>query len=75
MSPSGRWHQKKYVARPHLGRKVRRSLFESLESRRLLATDLLAYHASSGVNSTETQLTPGSLNVDSFGKRSGNSGS
>src|SRR3954452_24721997 len=66
MSPSGRWNQKKHS---HSPRKLRRSLFESLESRRLLATDLLTYHASSGVNSTETQLTPGSLNVDSFGKR------
>jgi fibronectin type 3 domain-containing protein len=69
MSPSGRWNQIKCVTRPHSRRKVRRSLIECLETRRLLATDLLTYHSSAGVNSTETRLTPGSLNVDSFGKR------
>ena len=43
--------------------------FEALENRRLLATDVLGYHSGSGTNSTETLLTPASLDINSFGKR------
>src|SRR3954470_14941908 len=45
---------------------------ESLEARWLLATDVLTYHNdnfSTGVNSAETQLTAGNVNVANFGKR------
>ena len=45
---------------------------ETLESRRLLSTAVLTYHndnLSTGLNATETQLTPGNVNVSSFGKR------
>ena len=48
----------------------RKAWFECLETRRLLATNVLVYQGSSGgTNSTETELTPGSLNINSFGKR------
>ena len=43
--------------------------FEPLENRRLLATDVLGYHSGSGTNSTETLLTPTSLDFHTFGKR------
>ncbi len=44
---------------------------ESLEARRLLSTSVLTYHndtTNSGVNSTETALTPTNVKVGSFGK-------
>ncbi|MDB5292692.1 MAG: coagulation factor 5/8 type domain protein, partial [Phycisphaerales bacterium] len=50
-----------------------RAAMEALESRRLLSIDVLSYHGSSldsnGVNSNETQLTPSSVTVSSFGKQ------
>src|SRR5262245_38283542 len=45
---------------------------ELLESRRMLSTSLLTYpndNASSGVNSTETLLTPATVNVSQFQKQ------
>src|SRR5215216_3610068 len=45
---------------------------ESLEARWLLAVDVLTYHndnLSTGLNSAETQLTAGNVNVANFGKR------
>lgn len=45
--------------------------YETLESRIVLATDVLTYHmdiASTGVNATETDLTPANVVVNSFGK-------
>src|SRR5690242_17319894 len=48
------------------------SVIESLEARWLLATDVLTYHndqQSTGLNSAETQLTAGNVNVANFGKR------
>lgn len=46
-------------------------LAEMLESRRLLSTNVLTWHndlARTGLNDTETQLTPADVNVSSFGK-------
>src|SRR5947209_12037312 len=46
-------------------------LAEALESRRLLSTDVLTWHddlARTGLNSTETQLTPDNVNSGTFGK-------
>ncbi len=51
---------------------VRSRPVELLEGRRLLATSVLTYHndnLSSGLNATETLITPGNLSVSSFGKR------
>ena len=48
-----------------------RSAVEPLENRRLMAASVLQYHnnaASTGVNSAETQLTPGNVTVDTFQK-------
>src|SRR5258705_11531468 len=45
---------------------------ETLESRQLLSTSVLTYHndlSSTGVNSTETLLTPATVNVSQFQKQ------
>jgi fibronectin type 3 domain-containing protein len=49
------------------------AVLEALESRRLLAADVLGYHggdlASNGVNANETILTPGNVKSSTFGKQ------
>ena len=48
-----------------------RPLVGALENRRLFSADVLTYHndnARSGVDSSETILTPGNVNVSTFGK-------
>ena len=53
-----------------LARAIRNPV-ESLERRLLLSTAVTTYHndnQTTGVNSTETQLTPSSVNVANFGK-------
>src|SRR5438105_25532 len=59
------------VVRRAANRSVR-ALIEPLESRMLLSTSVLTYHnnlQSTGVNSTETLLTPASVNVSQFRKQ------
>src|SRR5262249_40419238 len=59
------------VHRPHRSTR-RRPTFEGLEPRLVLSTNVLTFHndlASSGLNSTETQLTPANVQVGHFGKR------
>ena len=56
-------------ARPGAGR---RAISELLEPRRLLSTDVLRWHndlAQTGLNSTETQLTPTNVNPATFAKQ------
>src|SRR6187431_3330730 len=57
---------------PRNRRQVFSCAIESLEARWLLAVDMLTYHndnLSTGLNSAETQLTAGNVNVANFGKR------
>src|SRR5207248_1771049 len=70
--------EKTSVASLNVVRKAARAVqfpvcFEALESRRMLAVDLLGYHggdlASNGVNANETLLTPGNVKTSTFGKQ------
>src|SRR3954470_14886767 len=56
---------------PRIQSIVQRAAMEALESRLLMASDLLQYHndaRSTGQNLTETVLTPSNVNATNFGK-------
>src|ERR1051326_5990098 len=72
-----RWHfwrrqfTRQFVDEGRLARRPSAIAAEVLETRCLLAANVLAYHndaASTGVNSQETVLTPANVNSQSFGK-------
>lgn len=69
----GSAHQRHRAGRRRLGQRkaLDQAVFEALEKRQLLSTNVLTFHNDpqrDGVNSTETALTPANVKVGSFGK-------
>src|SRR3954454_13079722 len=63
---------KRRISRHPRQRRATRGLFEQLESRYALTTDVLTFHndLSQGLNASEVDLSPANVQVGSFGKYS-----